>query len=591
MSTSLYEEKKVDPKQRRESEKGIWKSYVQLLFRAKLPWAWIIGLTLFYLLNTWVTLQFPEYTQKILSGNLDDAVVYGAIIIIIAGIILAGILNYISALTRYKIDMSYRNLIWQRLMFSPLELYNRVKPNEMVSRTANDTKTVSTILGSMIPAMIGSLYGVYGVITQIFDYDYRLALGVLVYIPVYIGFNIWYGKWRFRTNKETHNRLSVLTQFLSERLLSIPLIKSFAMENKEIELGKQNLLYYYRAAFRRAVVDWINNPLQGVLNLAQDMFVIGFGIYLVSTGAITIEIWIAFFMYVGMLWGILESYSMLYTQIKQSQGSTARIAELIDGDLEQYERERPLENTTNDILLNHVDFSYEEDKKIISDLSFRIPYGKTTAIVGPSGSGKTTVLSLIQNFYSVDQGEILFGNTNINDFHLHEWRNMFSYVAQDSPLLSGTIRKNITYGVDRDVSDDELKKVAQAANALEFILDTPNGFDSDVGEGGSSLSGGQRQRINIARALLRDADFLVLDEAMSSLDSKSEQAIGDAMNKLVKGRTSIVVAHDLSTIRDADQIVVLDKGSVESIGTHEELLKTSTIYHSFVEYLTRESNS
>src|SRR5699024_6095054 len=318
MSTSLYEEDKVDPKQRRESEKGIWKGYVKLLFRAKLPWAWIIGLTLFYLLNTWVTLQFPEYTEKILSGNLEDEVVYGAIIIIIAGIVLAGILNYISALTRYKIDVSYRNLIWQRLMYSPLELYNRVKPNEMVSRTANDTQTVSTILGSMIPAMIGSLYGVYGVITQIFDYDYRLALGVLIYIPVYIGFNVWYGKWRFRTNKETHNRLSVLTQFLSERLLSVPLIKSFAMENKEIELGKQSLLYYYRAAFRRAVVDWINNPLQGVLNLAQDMFVIGFGVYLVSTGAITIEIWIAFFMYVGMLWGILESYSMLYTQIKQS---------------------------------------------------------------------------------------------------------------------------------------------------------------------------------------------------------------------------------------------------------------------------------
>src|SRR5699024_2549857 len=238
-----------------------------------------------------------------------------------------------------------------------------------------------------------------------------------------------------------------------------------------------------------------------------------------------------------------------------------------------------------------VHFSYEKGKNIISDLSFRVPYGKTTAIVGPSGSGKTTVLSLIQNFYSVDQGEITFGSKNINDFHLDEWRNMFSYVAQDSPLLSGTIRKNITYGVDRTVSDEELKEVARAANALDFIMDTQDGFDSDVGEGGSNLSGGQRQRINIARALLRNADFLVLDEAMSSLDSKSEKAIGEAMDKLVKGRTTIVVAHDLSTIRDADQIIVLDKGHAENIGTHEELLQTSTIYRSFVEYLTRESSN
>lgn len=575
---------------RKESEQGIWKSYFRLLFKAKLPWGWMIFLILLYLGNVTVTLMFPQFTQQIMAGDLSNSVVYGAVIVIVVGTIASGIIRYVGSLTMYKIDVSYRNLIWQRLMESPLSLFDKIKPNEMVSRTANDTSTISIILGSLIPSIIGSLYGMVGVIVQIYDYDWRLASGVLIYIPIVIGVNIWYGKWRFRTNKETYNRLSKLTQYLSERLMSIPLIKSFAMEDKEIDEGKGSLHYYYRAAFRRAVVNWIENPMQGILNLLQDMFVIGFGVYLVSNGTITIDVWIAFFMYVGMLWGILETFSLVYAHIKQSQGATSRIADLVEGDLEVYEKKISLTNTKQDIVFDRVGFSYDEKQQVLNNLSFTIPYGKVTAIVGPSGSGKSTIISLVQQFYSPTEGKITFGSQPISDIHLHEWRAMFSHVAQDSPLLSGTIRDNIMYGVEREVSESELKKAAQAANILEFIMDSPNGFDTEVGEDGGNLSGGQRQRITIARAFLRNTDFLLLDEAMASLDSKSEKAVEKAMDDLLVGRTAVVVAHDLATIIDADQIIVINEsGTVDAIGTHNELLQSNELYRLFVQFLSKNS--
>lgn len=588
----FFLEDKLETKaQRKQNEKGIWKAYIRLIFKAKLPWGWLIFLTLLYIGDSTLTLIFPQYAQKVMAGNLENKVIFGTVIVIFARILSSGIIGFFNKLTMYKVDISYRNLIWKRLMKSPLSLFDKVKPNEMVSRTANDTATISSVLAGWLPSIIAASYSMIGVVVILFSYDWRLAAGVLIYIPIYAGSNIWYGKWKYRTNKSTHNRLSTLTQFFAEMLSNIPLIKSFAMEQKENERGREKIQYYYKASFRRAVVDWIQNPLNSLLNLLQDMFVIGFGIYLISIQAITLDVWIAFFMYIGMLWGILETFALLYAQLKQSQGATSRISVLVEGDLEAYIKNKKVEETKHDLVFNQVGFSYGADETVLKDLSFTIPYGKTTAIVGPSGSGKSTILSLVQQFYEPDQGQIKFGNTPIGEFHLQEWRSMFSYVAQDSPLLSGTIRDNIVYGVDREVSDSEIRQAAEAAHALEFIDKAPQGFDTNVGEGGTNLSGGQRQRIAIARALLRNAEFLLLDEAMASLDSKSEKAVQEAMGHLMQGRSAIVIAHDLSTIRDAEQIIVVEDGTVNGIGTHDELMKTNVLYQLFVEYLTEAHTS
>ncbi|TXK90841.1 ATP-binding cassette domain-containing protein, partial [Parageobacillus sp. SY1] len=204
-------------------------------------------------------------------------------------------------------------------------------------------------------------------------------------------------------------------------------------------------------------------------------------------------------------------------------------------------------------------------------------------IVGPSGAGKTTLFALLERFYTPDEGEILLGETNIEDFDLHSWRSQISYVSQESPMMSGTIRDNICYGLNRDVTDEEIERAAKLANAAEFIERLPKGYLTEVGERGIKLSGGQRQRIAIARALIRNPKILLLDEATSNLDSSSEVLVQKALQQLMEGRTTLVIAHRLSTVVNADQIVVLENGTITGIGTHSELLQTHPLYRELAE--------
>ncbi|MDQ0344617.1 ABC transporter ATP-binding protein [Lederbergia wuyishanensis] len=569
---------------KKHNEKGIWKAYFKLMFKAKLPWGWLIFVILAFLASSTVTLIFPQYVQKIYEGVLRKEVIYGAITVLVVGILVDGIVRYFNKLLMYKIDVSYRSLIWERLMLSPLSLYDRVKPTEMISRVTNDAATISQVLGSWVPTLIASVYYTIATIAILFNYDWRLGLSVFIYVPIYLLFNIYYGKWNYRANKLAFNRLSQLTQFLSELLMSVPLIKTFVTETKEEQRGKEYLQSYYKASFKRAIVNWVENPISGILSITQEILVIAFGVYLVKSGAITLSQWIGFFMYVGMLWPTLMIFIYAYMEMKRSQGATSRIADLIDSPLEDIERKFNISSLDEDITFNKVSFSYVDNNEILSDLDFTIRKGKVTAIVGPSGSGKSTIFSLLQQFYKPNSGTITIGDDKlISEINLRDWRNLFSYVAQDSPLISGTIRENIVYGVNREVSELEINRAAEAANALQFIREFPNGYETDVGEGGANLSGGQRQRIAIARAILRDAPILLFDEATASLDSQSEKSVQEAMKKLMESHTTIMIAHDLSTIRDADQIILLDSGKVDGIGTHEQLMETNELYKLFVQ--------
>lgn len=572
-------------KERKLAETGIWRSYFRLMFKAKLPWLWIVFVTIIYLLAATVSLIFPDFAGKIMTGVLDPKIIYGAVGLILADVIISGFVAFLNKILTAKIDVSYRSLIWERLMKSPIAFYDKLKSTSMISRITTDAATISTVLGSLVPSLSATIYGTVGIVAVIFSYEWRLGIAVLAYIPFYLLFNFYYGKWSYRTNKETYNRLSTLTQFLSELLMSVPLIKTFANEAKEDFRGQKNLAFYYRANLRRYIVMWVENPISGILTLGMEIFVIAYGGYLVKTEVISLQEWVSFFLYIGMLWGLLTSYLILYVEVKKSQGATDRIAVLMEGELEQYEKNLPIERMDQDIVFKNVSFAYGE-KDVFTDLNFTIPKGKQTAIVGPSGGGKSTIFSLLQQFYQPKTGEILMGNTNISKYHLQEWRDLFAVVAQDSPMISGTIRDNILYGLNRKVSEEELIEAAKKANALEFIQDFTGGFDAPVGEGGTSLSGGQRQRLAIARAILRNSEILLLDEATASLDSQSEKLIQDALKTLMHGRTTVIISHDLSNVRHADQVIVLNGDTVDGIGSHKELMETNELYRMFVQFHT-----
>ena len=576
----------MDNKENKIKKQSIWKSYLKLMFRAKLPYIWILLCVVFQLFYSKLQFLFPGYSQQILAGDISKPIIYGAIAVIIGKTILDGIIRVISKITNFKIDRNFRKLVWRKLLHSPISLFDKEKPNELVSRTAADTANISIMFSYIIPSTIGMLYFTYITIQELFTYHKSLGIIQLIYIPIYLVLTIWYGSWQYKTNRKVQEKLSKLTQFLSELLGNMSLIKAFANENKEEKRGKNIIEGFYKVSLVRSIIDWAETPVSGILSLIQSVIVIVSGIYLVSRDIITIDIWIGYFLYVDMLYGVLNTFVYMYLDIKRSQGATARIAELLDGEEEEYNGSKSLEQLDNNLIFEDVSFGYGE-KQVLSNISFKVPYGKTTAIVGESGGGKTTILSLIQRFYEPNSGEIKFGNTSIKDFNLKEWRNIFSYVSQDSPLLSGTIKENIVYGVERQVSEEELIEVSKIANLLEVINIFPNGFETQVGEGGCKLSGGQRQRIAIARALLRDSQVLLLDEPTTNLDNQSEKSIQEAMDNLLKDRTTIVIAHDLSTVKDANQIVVIDSGEIKGIGSHDELLKTNEIYKLLVDGCTQ----
>ena len=246
-------------------------------------------------------------------------------------------------------------------------------------------------------------------------------------------------------------------------------------------------------------------------------------------------------------------------------------------------------NAVEDLSIKDLTFSYK-DRPIIKEISLTIPAGKTTAIVGPSGSGKTTLFALLERFYKPDSGEIFSAIRASIRFQLQSWRSQFGYVSQESPLMSGTIRENIKYGIEREVSEQEIEQAAKLANAMEFINRLPDGMETEVGERGIKLSGGQRQRIAIARAVIRNPKILLLDEATSNLDSESELLVQKALQTLMKGRTTLIIAHRLSTVLDADQIVVLEGGKITGVGTHHKLFQSNSLYRKLSEQQLKNDN-
>ena len=245
----------------------------------------------------------------------------------------------------------------------------------------------------------------------------------------------------------------------------------------------------------------------------------------------------------------------------------------------------PVPPLCSDIVFSDVTFGYNEEREVLKNVSVMIPMGRVTAIIGGNGAGKSTVFKLLTRLYEPKDGKITFNGENIADYNLTEWRDRFSYVFQKNPLISGTVRENLTYGLKREVTDEELTEVTKKANCYKCIMSKPGGFDEDVGLNGSNFSGGQGQCISIARAMLRDADYLLLDEATSNLDVVSEAMVTEALDNLMKNKTTIMIAHNYAAIKNADNIIVMRDGRVEASGTPEEMLKNNAYYQMFTQTL------
>ncbi|MCR8657670.1 ABC transporter ATP-binding protein [Paenibacillus endoradicis] len=566
-----------------KKQKG-WQQFLRLVGQTK-PSKLLIAIALVLSLSTaGVGLLVPLFTKDLINDFSISSLNASSITLLAAAILLQALASGFSIYLLNRIGQSVvagiRDRLWKKLLILPISYFDEHASGETVSRMTNDTSVVKELISQHLANFVSGIISIVGAIIVLFILDWQMTLMMFIALPIAALILVPLGRMMYKISKgaqdETAKFTSVLTQVLSE----IRLVKSSNAEKIEYNNGKRGIMNLFQFGLKEAKVQSLIGPVISLVMMTLLVLLLGYGGMRVSSGALTAGALVAFIMYLFQIIMPMGQMASFFTQFQKATGATERIITILESDPEP-DATQQVTNMNQSIKVDHVNYSYNSDGQILKDISFNVEAGKVTAIVGPSGSGKTTLFSLFERFYSPDEGVISIGGTSIQDFSLLSWRTQIGYVSQESPIVAGTIRDNITYGIEREVTDEEINKVAKMAYADQFIADLPKGYHTEVGERGMKLSGGQRQRIAIARAFLRNPKILMLDEATSSLDSQSEQVVQQALNDLMKGRTTIVIAHRLSTVVDSDQIIFLEKGIITGSGTHEELYQSHELYREF----------
>lgn len=559
-----------------------------LFKRLSWPYGLIITAVIISSLGSLSGLLIPLFTGRLVDRfstnniNWNIVVLFASIFIINA--LLSGLGIYLLSKIGEKMIYGIRSLLWEHMIKLKMPFFDKNESGQLMSRLTDDTKVINDFISQKLPQLLPAIITLIGSIIMLFIMDWQMTLLTFIAIPIFMGIMIPLGRRMQKISKHTQAEIANFSGLLGRVLTEMRLVKISNTEQKELNNAHYNLNEIYKLGLRQAKIVAIIQPISSVIMLLMIAIILGFGAIRIATGAITAGALIAMIFYVMQLSMPLMNLSTLVTDYKKAVGASQRIYEIMQEPVEPMEQLKPIANINIEngaLEFNNVEFKYDV-KTILDHVSFRIPQGDISAFVGPSGSGKSTIFNLIERMYDIDNGDITYGNESIYDIPITNWRSKIGYVMQSNSMMTGTIRDNILYGINRNVSDEELIKYAKLANCHDFIMQFDEGYDTLVGERGLKLSGGQRQRIDIARSFVKNPDILLLDEATANLDSESEQKIQEALEVLMKGRTTIVIAHRLSTIKKAGQIIFIDQGRVTGEGTHDELMKYHEKYHQFV---------
>lgn len=596
-------------KKRPDRRSGDWRRFFRLIRDTNPSYPTFAVALALSVATTLVGLAIPLFTKHMIDGFTLASITGGQIAALAAVFVGQAVTRFGASYMLNRVGQrmvaNLRDRLWRKLLRLPVPYYDRHPTGETVSRVTSDTAVVKGLITDQLAGFITGIISAIGSIALLLTLNWQMTLAVLVAIPAATLCMLPVGRMLRRNargmQEETAQFTSTLTQVLSE----VRLVKMSGAEAREYDNGHRGIAGMLRFGLQEGKIQALVAPLGTFVMMALLVLVIGYGGLLVSSGAFTAGELVAFILYLIQIVMPTTQIANFFTQLQRTLGATERIVTLLEAGEESLTDGKPLNAAVGPIVLDRVTFAYlrdregaaedggetddETDADVLRDISFTIEPGRTTAIVGPSGGGKTTLFSLLERFYVPTGGEIRLGDEPIGSYALSDWRRRIGYVSQESPLIAGTVRDNIVYGMDRDVGDAELRHAASMAYADVFIDELPQGYDTEVGERGVKLSGGQRQRIAIARALLRDPDILMMDEATSSLDSKSELVVQQALRNLMAGRTTLVIAHRLSTVVDASRIVFIERGAVTGIGTHEELFRTHAMYREFAAHQLRIS--
>jgi ATP-binding cassette, subfamily B, multidrug efflux pump len=474
---------------------------------------------------------------------------------------------------------SLRERIFERLLRLPLGYFDRRPAGDLMSRVTNDVDTLNQLLSQGITQLLGSLFSLVGIVIAMLLLDWRLALACFAVIPAMLFTNVYFARRARRAFRTTRETVGDVTAGLQEEIVGIREAQAFNRTEANIERFRERNAANRTANVQAVAITSAFAPAIDVLGTLATALVIGYGGYLVVNGTLTVGLLTAFLIYVQQFFRPIQLASQVYTQAQSALAGGERIYNILDERVEPPDPpEAPkLATVQGRIELDNVSFAYEQGRPVLRDVSFRVEPGQTVALVGPTGAGKTTIANLIPRFYDASEGAVRIDGHDVREVERRSLREKIATVLQEPFLFSGTIAENIGYG-RMGATRAEIEAAARAVSAHTFIAALPDGYDTTLGAGGGTLSGGQRQLLSFARAVLADPRILILDEATSNIDTRTEALIQKALATLLKGRTSLVIAHRLSTIRDADLVLVIEAGRIAERGAHAELLKKNGLY-------------
>lgn len=565
------------------------KPFFALLTSIKIPkWALVFGLAT-SLVTTIVGLLVPLLTRELVDGFSVEALSGGLIAALAAAFIVQAVINgvsiYLLSMVGQRIVAGLRERMWLHLLRLRVGYFDQHASGQTVSRVVNDTGIVRNLITDHFPNFVTGIITIIGAVAILLVLDWKMTLIMMLAVPLTIAIMIPLGRKMAKISRSLQDETAVFTGDVQQTLGEIRLMKSSTAERVEEQRGLSGVQKLYGLGMREAKVYALIGPLMYLVVMVVIVMIIGYGGIRVSEGSMSTGSLVAFLLYLFQIVVPLATFARFFTELQKARGATERIIDILELPREEQHRGIELDITGKTLRLEDVSFAYENGEPVLQGVSFEARPGQKIAFAGPSGGGKTTIFGLIERFYEPTAGTITIGDVPIGDVAIASWRDQIGYVSQESAMMGGTIRANLTYGLpDADsYADEELWRVSRMAYAEEFIASFPDGLDTQVGERGVKLSGGQRQRIAIARAFLRDPKLLMMDEATASLDSQSEGIVGQALGRLMEGRTTLVIAHRLSTIVDADQIVFIEGGRVTGIGNHRELTGKHALYREFAE--------
>ena len=534
--------------------------------------------------------QLKYWTNELILRDSPLETVKILCIIILAVFIIKNIFLYIKNIcltyVQYNLITKIRNDLYHHFHNLSLSFFDRTKGGELTSIVVTDVSNMRIALGTSFHKLFVEPINILMFISLLFIINTKLAIYATAIIPITAMIIFWIGRSIRRKSRRTAKQIAGIMGIITEILNSIRVVKAFGTEDIERKRFKQEQDRYYNLISKRAKLRLVTSPITETIGamIGVSLLWVG-GVDVLVTGTMSSEDFIRFILILFSVLGPVRLLSNVSVNLQTGVASAERVFNILDTPPDIIEKPDALDlkDFSKEIQFDSVGFNYDGGGKVLSDVSFSIHKGSIVAIVGPSGAGKSTIADLIPRFYEVKEGAITIDGQDIRDIKLFSLRDKMGIVTQETILFDETIEFNITYGISESTEEDLIAS-SKAANAYDFIQDQPNGFQTVIGEKGVKLSGGQRQRIAIARAIFNNPPFLILDEATSALDTKSERLVQNALDNLMKNRTVLVIAHRLSTVKNADQIIVMDAGKIIQKGTHQELIQNDGLYNRLYQF-------